>query len=246
MRQTNELIKVFDGIEKEDTLFLCFPHAGGSASFYNSWKGCFGEKIKICPIQLPGREDKFTKEPIRSVDIVTKQVVRELMNTENKLILFGHSMGTKMLYEVEKELEKGGRVSEFVIVSACSPPHMPDKYPISNLPDDQFIQELIKYNGVPGSMAQQREVVDLFLPMLRSDFIMSESYICSERTKLICPILALGGYEDDGANEEDMKAWSEYTDDFQYCMFEGDHFYLKENEEKVIKKISETVIERHV
>ncbi len=174
MRQTKELIKGLEHIEREDIVFLCFPHAGGGASFYNSWKGCFEDNIKLCPIQLPGREDRFAEEPIKSVDIVTDEVVRSLMNIDNKLVLFGHSMGTKMLYEVEKELEKRGRASELVIVSACAPPHMPDKFPISHLPDDQFILELMKYNGIPQSMAQQKEVLDLFLPMLRSDFIMGE------------------------------------------------------------------------
>lgn len=244
MRLTNELIKNLDSIDSDDTIFLCFPHAGGGASFYNSWKEYFGDQIKICPVQLPGREDKFTEEPIVSVDIVTKQVVQSLMNTDNRLILFGHSMGTKLLYEVEKELEKRGRQSELVIVSACSPPHIPDKFPISKLPDDEFIQELIKYNGIPGNMALQREIIELFLPMLRSDFIMSENYTCKERVKLACPILALGGYEDDGADEDDMRAWDEYTDDiFQCCMFKGDHFYLKENERSVIQKINEMIKE---
>ncbi len=247
VRKTGELIKGLDDIKSEDIILICFPHAGGSASFYNSWKDYLGERIKICPIQLPGREDRFTEEPIRTMDIITEQVVQSLMNKQNKLILFGHSMGTKMLYEVERELESRGRVSELIVVSACSPPHVPDKFPISDLPDDQFIEELIKYNGIPESMALHREIIDLFLPMLRSDFVMSESYICSERIKLACPILALGGNKDDGANEEDVKAWAEYTDDiFQYHIFEGDHFYLKEKEEKVIKAIKDIAIERCV
>lgn len=245
MRKTGELIKGLDDIENEDVILLGFPYAGGSASFYNSWQDFLGEKIKICPIQLPGREDRFTEEPIKSIDMITGQVVQRLMNKQNKLILFGHSMGAKILYEVECELERIGRVSELIVVSACSPPHMPDRFPISNLPDDQFIKELIKYNGIPESMVQHREIIDLFLPMLRSDFIMSERYICSERKRLVCPILALGGNKDDGADEEDMKAWSEYTAGiFQCYIFEGDHFYLKKNEKKVIQTIKDIARER--
>ena len=51
-------------------------------------------------------------------------------------------------------------------------------------------------------------------------------------------IVAFGGRQDNEAEEEAIKQWSHYTDNtFQYEIFEGDHFYLKEHEDMVIEQL---------
>lgn len=37
---------------------FCLPYAGCGSSMYISWKKYFPEEVELCPIQLPGRENR--------------------------------------------------------------------------------------------------------------------------------------------------------------------------------------------
>ena len=42
---------------------FCFPHAGAGATTYQPWiRRVQGTGVQICPVQLPGRENRF-REP---------------------------------------------------------------------------------------------------------------------------------------------------------------------------------------
>ena len=56
---------------------ICFPYAGGCASFYGKWKNEINE-IEICPIQLPGREESFREEKIYDMETVVEQVLEKI------------------------------------------------------------------------------------------------------------------------------------------------------------------------
>ncbi len=42
---------------------FCFPHAGGGASFFRPWIGMLPPDIEVCPVQLPGRENRLKERP---------------------------------------------------------------------------------------------------------------------------------------------------------------------------------------
>lgn len=55
-----KFVKNFNQICPERPTLFCFPFAGGGASAYNSWIQKMQGKITVCPIQLPGREERIT------------------------------------------------------------------------------------------------------------------------------------------------------------------------------------------
>ena len=238
------IIKGLENVEKDYMIFLCFTHAGAGASFYYRWKKPLQYLCKVCQVQLAGREDRADEEPYKDMFTPAEEIIEILMAYDNRLVLFGHSMGTKLLYEVEKGLEKRGRKSELVIVSACPPPHMKEKNPIGKLPEEEFIKELIKLNGIPKLMQENKEILNMFLPVLRADFLLSEGYVCKEKVELKSPIKVMGGLEDSEATQSELLLWSEYgRDDFSFRIFEGDHFYIREHEKEVLKQIEKFILE---
>ena len=233
-----KLIKGLEKIEENDIVVICLPHAGGGASFFNSWSRYFKKPYAICPVQLPGREERIIEKPVESMTDIAGEIVEILMTLKNDFILFGHSMGTKMLFEVEKLLEKNGRMAKLAVVSACPPPDRLESEKIAHLPDDRFIEALLNYDGIPQVLLENRQLLDMFLPMLKADFRLSEDYVCEDSTPIKCPICAMGANQDYDALEPAIKAWVNYTqDDFSYRMFEGTHFYIKEKEEEVLSQI---------
>ena len=90
------------------------------------------------------------------------------------------------------------------------------KYPRTNqiyhLPDDEFKKALGRFEGTPKEILENQELMDFFLPMLRADFTMDETYYDKELTVLQSPIEAFGGRKDREADEKAMKEWRKYTE----------------------------------
>ena len=58
------LLKNGENINSQNITLFCFPFAGGGASAYNSWVQKMKDTITVCPIQLPGREERIMEKPI--------------------------------------------------------------------------------------------------------------------------------------------------------------------------------------
>lgn len=144
-------------------------------------------------------------------------------------------MGAKIAYEVAKELEKEKVIPKLLIVSGSRPPYMKEPNPIYHLSDRDFKAGLGRFEGTPKEIMENEELLDFFLPMLRADFTMDETYQVKELKKLECPLIALGGLRDHEADEEMIRGWSGFTKgNFESRMFSGGHFLY----EKAKKRFS--------
>ena len=52
-------------------------------------------------------------------------------------------------------------------------------------------------------------------------------------------VLVLGGHDDDGFDEEGIRAWGEWTrNSFTHEMFPGGHFFIQEHREDFLNSVS--------
>ena len=239
-----KLVKNYNQIRPDRATLFCFPFAGGGASAYNSWVQKMKDKVTVCPIQLPGREERIMEKPYNNMT----DMLDELEETIWKCIrgpyaFWGHSMGGKIAYELEKRLEKRGKTAQCFLVSGSRIPSIPERNPIYHLPDDEFKKALGRFEGTPKEILENQELLDFFLPMLRADFTMDETYHDKKLTVLQSPIEAFGGRKDREADEEAMKEWRKYTKRAFHChMFEVFKRYTKEmtkHKWELLKKIGE-------
>ncbi len=107
--------------------------------------------------------------------------------------LWGHSMGGKIAYELEKRLEAAGYTAKCLFISGSRVPSIPEPNPIYHLPDEEFKRELGRFEGTPKEILENQELLDFFLPMLRADFTMDETYYDKAGIVLHTPIAAFGG-----------------------------------------------------
>ncbi len=78
------------------------------------------------------------------------------------------------------------------------------------------------------------------LRALRADFKLAETYGCSRRPPLDCPITALGGSEDDSVPQEELEAWRlQTTGPFNLWVLPGDHFFLHTSETMVLQILTQ-------
>jgi len=238
MAYKEKLIKNIEGIYPTSTIMFCFPYAGGGAAFYNKWIQYFGKQLVVCPIQLPGREERIGEKLYLNMQSLVKDVAEAITGFDNDFVLFGHSMGGKIAFEVEKRLESSNKIAKLAIFSGSRVPHIPEPQPIAHLTEQEFLVGLERYDGIPEEIKMNKGLLNFYMPIIRSDFILDESYCPEKPTKLKCPVLAIGGNEDKEATLADIKKWSEYTqNNFQYYLFRGGHFFIKEDEEKVLRLI---------
>ncbi|NTX54583.1 thioesterase II family protein, partial [Myxococcus sp. CA039A] len=88
---------------------FCLPHAGGSASLFRTWQAELGQDIEVCPVQLPGRENRLREPPLRELPRVVDFLVDVVARHGDKpFALFGHSMGALLAYELTRALRERG------------------------------------------------------------------------------------------------------------------------------------------
>jgi pyochelin biosynthetic protein PchC len=186
----------------------------------------------VYAVRYPGRETRLQEPALDSIRALTEGVLAELIPlwSARPLVVFGHSLGALVAFELARRGRAYGLVLRKLIVSACSAPSVPDDdEPIAQLPRDEFLAELRELKGTPPDFFAHAELIDLLLPALRADFAAAESYVPSPGPKLTCPIVAFAGRDDDEPLPDEMRPWAdETTASFALRLFDGEHFFVRD------------------
>ncbi|MDF0674708.1 MAG: alpha/beta fold hydrolase [Nitrospira sp.] len=227
---------------------ICFPYAGGGASVFRSWADSeFLADIEVCAVQLPGREARITESPVGDL----RRLVQMLCGTlepyfDRPFVFFGHSIGALVGFELTRELRRiRGIEPSHLFVSGCPAPHLPDSERICDLPDDEFLERVCRFNGTPPEVLNHSELMQLMLPALRADFALRDRYVHREEPSLSCPITAFGGMSDKHVDGLMLGAWRQHTRErFQLWLFQGDHFFVRSAQGLMLETLS-TVLSLH-
>jgi len=196
----------------------------------------------MCPIRLPGRERRRVDLPFRRIDALVRALADDrALFRDVPFAFFGHSLGSLIAFELARELCRRGLEPPIrLLVSAHPAPQIPQRNsPIHHLPEQEFIDALIhRYGAIPGPILADRQMLELFLPVLRSDMEMLETYRYVPDAPLACPISALGGVLDSTVASDLLTAWQVQTvDAFRLHMFPGNHFYFQDARPQLLQAI---------
>ena len=221
---------------------FCFPFAGGGSAAYHRWSGRIFEGIDVARVNLPGREIRLRETLFTDLPSLVDTLVKELVQwIDRPFALYGHSMGALLAFELARVLRRRhGMLPAHLFVSGFRAPQLPPpEPPFSHLPDADFIDRVRQYGGVPDLVAQNEELMDIFLPILRADFKMMENYFYGEEPPLECPITALGGLSDPKIDREKIMSWRVHTSvRFNSHFFPGGHFFVHDSEPLVLQQIN--------
>lgn len=227
--------------EAELRLF-CFPYAGGGASVFRSWSDQLPNQVEVCAIQLPGREDRFKESPLTRLSSLMGMLLPTFdAYLDLPFAFFGHSVGALVCFEFARQLRRQGNpIPSHLFVSGRRAPQLPDSdLPIHQLPDPLLIRELQCFGGTPESVLENAELMDMFLPVLRADLAIDETYEYKPEPPLDCSISAFGGLKDSKVSPESLDGWRDQTcAAFDSKMFAGGHFFLKREADALLDTLA--------
>jgi surfactin synthase thioesterase subunit len=224
---------------------FCFPYAGGGALAFRTWPAGLPPEVEVCPVQLPGRENRLRERPFTRLPHLIEVLVDVLMPyMQMPFVFFGHSVGALIGFELARELRTRDRAGPLhLFVSARRAPQLAEPNPpMHQLPEADFVDRLKEFNGTPQAVLREPELMALFIPILRADFALLETYLYAEAQPLDCPITAFGGMQDGKATREELTAWRCQTrGEFRLQLFPGGHFYLQNAQRLLLQAITRDV-----
>lgn len=221
---------------------FCFPYSGAGASVFYGWSAVLPPAIEVCPMQLPGRENRLMDPPFAQLPPLVEAAGKALLPYLDKpFAFFGHSLGALVTFELARLLRRDHALRPVkLFVSGHSAPHIPDtEPPIHNLPQTEFLERIRGLNGMSEAVLENAELMELLVPILRADFSICETYAYRDGTPLDCPISALGGLQDRHVSRADLEGWRQHTSaSFSLRMFPGGHFYLNSQRALLLQTVA--------
>lgn len=209
----------------------CLPYAGGSAALFGSWGAALGERIEVCALMLPGRAGRIAERP--RVD--PAEIARAVAGSADRpFALYGHSMGGDLAFEVARELRAtGGAQPSHLFVGGCRPPDAPrsgDTYHgVSELDDASLVAKLAENGGLSDEVLAEPELIELLLPVFRTDFGWLDAYTYRAQPPLDVAVTAFAGAADQSAPPHVMDGWRKHTTaDFALHVLDGGHLFLED------------------
>lgn len=223
---------------------FCFHHLGGAASVFREWSDHLPPDIEVCPIQLPGRENRLSEQPFTQFAPLVETLTQVLIpHLDKPFAFYSQSMGNLIGFEVAHLLRQQ---------YSCSPIHLlvggffaPQAVASANhLLDKSFFEErLLKRGEIPRELLEDKQFMEYLMSICRLDYRLLQSYIYSNKEPLDCPISAWGGEQDFLVSQDDISGWHQHTNNtFKLHMIPGKHLFLTTTRKLLLETISQELI----
>jgi surfactin synthase thioesterase subunit len=223
---------------------ICFPHAGGSASYFHPLSARFSPEVDVAALQYPGRQDRRHEPCLTDIGELADRITAEIAaDGGGPTVFFGHSMGAVLAFETIRRLERrDGPGRRALVVSGRRGPATHREETVAEETDDGLIREIKKLDGTDSSLLADDDILRMALPSLRGDYQAIESYRCPDDRAIQAPITALTGDADPRTTVAEAAAWCAHTrGSFRLKVFPGGHFFLQDHQGGVSAEIAKDI-----
>ncbi len=250
---------------------FCFPYGGGGASIYREWQQEFPDFIEVCPVQLPGRENRMDEPPITHIDTLIPLLATQLHPYfDLPFAFFGHSFGSLLGFELTRYLRRNHLPQPaHLFASAYPDPRLPsksldnllhtlkqmqvnlfdlDQERLGQLDEQQLsiLARVFKDNGIVDYSDERmnKSIIQVLLPIFVGDMNIVKSYTYTPETPLQLAITVFLGQQDSWVSPEDHQGWSTHSLlGCEFKSFDSGHLFIREQHirTQVIQKITEAL-----
>ena len=227
---------------------FCLPFAGGSAAVFAGWGERLKPDIEVWAAQPRARGMRFKEASLESVDAMAEEYFAALRpSLDMPFAFYGHSLGGLLAFELTRRLQAEGlALPEHLFIGASAPPHLGRIHEeIGHLPDAEFVNAIQdRYAGIPEAVLQEPELMEMFLPPLKADFLAYERYKFRKTAGVTCPVTIFAGAEDRVLAPHLLEEWERHAGGtFSMETVPGGHFFLAESAERVQRRIRKSLEE---
>ena len=226
------------------TRLICFPHAGGSASYYFPVSAALSPEFDVLAVQYPGRQDRRSDPFVDTIDALADELHAAIAPAmDGPVAFFGHSMGAVLAYEVTRRFEERDGISPVTVFASGRRAPSRQRDENVHLRDDAgIIKEMRKLGGTDSRVLGDPELLEMVLPAIRNDYRAVERYTCGTDARINAPVVVLTAEDDPRTTVEEAAAWEEHTNGGTTLhTFDGGHFYLEQHAARVIDIVATTL-----
>jgi medium-chain acyl-[acyl-carrier-protein] hydrolase len=228
---------------------FCFPYAGADTSVFGRWAREAQGDLEICAVELPGR-GRRTSDPVPATldDVVNETASGLAPLLDRPFALFGYSLGALIGFELVRALRKSGLPAPVhLFVAAREAPSTPltASRPRHDLPQPALLEGLRTFygRGIDPVILAEPDLMAMFVPRIRADLRLLESYRYRPDAPIDCPITVLVGGNDPSVKVPNLQDWHRETSaSCQVRTFPGRlHFFLAEEHAAIKALVEETL-----
>ncbi|MDO5558075.1 MAG: thioesterase domain-containing protein [Oscillospiraceae bacterium] len=211
--------------------FFCFPHAGSGAAAYAGWGDIISKQFDYFPVQYPMRENRMDEAMPADLRQLAARIATDNIDafTQKPFVMFGQCLGAYIAYETALQVQRLSGCKPKLLVASGSPsPGNTFKAQFTENTDNSTIAEyFIRLGYIGKDLAENKMYLDFFMPVLRADYILMQTYKPAEPGCLDCPVLAVYGGDDAEVTRGNLDEWKHYISGTlikkEYC---GGHFCI--------------------
>jgi surfactin synthase thioesterase subunit len=186
-------------------LLLCLPHAGFGARMYRRWPR-LADGVGICPVQLPGREDRLDEALPSSYEELADELAEAVLpHLDRPFAFFGHGAGALIGYEATVRLRRHRTAPSRLYVSTQAAPHhgphvpaLRDREPEVVIEAERVMQ--LAYPGRHGGASWE---------VLFADVELLRRYRPIAAVDIGCPVTAVRWRSEERRDHPSMRGWAD-------------------------------------
>lgn len=217
---------------------ICLSFCGGGAGAYLPWAEHLPPDTGLGAICYPGREGRFAEEFAEDWDALAEDVADALVaHADRPYVLFGHSLGGLLAFDVALRLERRGAPTPTSLVISSAGAPRADRSPEETWPttpsqdcDDEEIARWMRAFGIlPAYALEDPDLLEMAVELMRADIQVRDSYRFQEGVTTAVPVQVLTGASDQVIPHSAGEQWRELAvGGFRHDVLPGAHFYTPE------------------
>ncbi|XP_071952695.1 mycocerosic acid synthase-like polyketide synthase [Antedon mediterranea] len=249
---------VIDERVTPDIQLICFPPNGGGPSTYAWWQNNFDKyNVQVIMAKLPGWEGRQHEKPLQTIEEMISHLTENLAPRliSGKFVLFGHSLGGLLAFEVAHRLmERNIRPAHLVISSWYAPTlNYPNATELENAPKllRQMEQDIknnirvvdkqsLKLSFVDDDVLGNNELMRRLIPCFHVGFRICQMYSNTHKEKLQCGMTIIGAKSDRFIPISSLDAWCleiESNQPFKKIIVPGGHMHITSAKKKFFNEM---------
>lgn len=192
-----------------------FPHAGGMAHQYAPLSGRLREMCGRYGVELDIHVvDYRAGGRARDVQQIACECAQDLPAAPGRVLLVGHSLGAFVAYETAL-LAARTSTAYSLVVSGQVAPRLHRNGRIHLAPDETLVRELVRVDARNREIFADAQLRSAFLPLIRDDYRLVETYTPTRSATLLERIVAVRGDQDAELSTDAMIPWRDHAR--QWC-----------------------------